>query len=157
MSKLKKQSQIQLMSDRFYDTRFTPSVLLQTEMHKAGITDEVLENAVKELSALQSERYKLTDAYSATMSTELYPLKRIFEYQNQKLSERHATENLEYTKKGIPVPQHIQRKQTTERNNLRADQIARKTKALEPAEKALQACEDKLYFVFMNAVKHLYR
>lgn len=157
MNKSEKQARIKHLSRRFYDMGAVPSILLSNEMHKTGITDDVLVNAVQELESLQVAAYKLTDKFSTTMAYELRQLKRIFEYENAQLAKKQDAEKLHYMNKKMPIPRYIQEDQYAARESLRRDQIARKTSAMEPANTALQTHQDKIYSVFMDAIRHLYR
>ena len=157
MSKSEKQSRIKHLSRRFYEMGAVPSILLSNEMDKTGITDDVLVNAVQELESLQVASYELADKFSAKIVYELRQFKRIFEYENAQLAKKQDAEILHYMNKNMPIPRYIRDEQWADREKLRRDQIARKTRAMEPANTALQTHQDKIYSVFMDAIRHLYR
>lgn len=157
MNKSEKQSRIKHLSRRFYEMGAVPSILLSNEMDKTGITDDVLVNAVQELESLQVASYELTDKFSAKIVYELRQFKRIFEYENAQLAKKQDAEKLHYMNKNMPIPQYIRDEQWADREKLRRDQIARKARAIEPAQTALRTHQDKMYSVFMDAIKHLYR
>jgi uncharacterized membrane protein YqiK len=156
MTSAEKLSRIEHLSLKFHDIETIPSVLLSDEA-KHTQSDKTIIDAIGELQILEIQQNQLEHSYSDVMARDLRPLKRIFDYETEKLAKKQESEIQTYLSRRIPVPQHIQQKHISEKKDLETKHANRKKAVLGPTENQMKECKEKLYSVFMNAVRYMYR
>lgn len=156
MTGAEKLSRIEHLSLKFHDIETIPSVLLSNEA-KHTQSDKTIIDAIGELQILEIQQNQLEHNYSDVMARDLRPLKRIFDYETEKLAKKQESEIQTYLSRRIPVPQHIQQKHISEKKELETKHANRKKAVLGPTENQMKECKEKLYSVFMNAVRYMYR
>ncbi|MBR2285971.1 MAG: hypothetical protein IJ866_00710 [Alphaproteobacteria bacterium] len=156
MTKAEKLSRIERLSLKFHDIETIPSVLLSDEAKRTQ-SDKTIIDAINKLETLEIQSHQLEQAHSDVMARDLRPLKRIYDYETEKLAKKQESENQTYLSRRIPVPQHIQQKHISEKKELETKHANRKKAALAPTETKLAECKQKIYSVFMDAVRYLYR
>ena len=156
MTSAEKLARIEHLSLKFHDIETIPSVLLSDEAKRTHL-DKTIIDAINKLETLEIQSHQLEQAHSDVMARDLRPLKRIFDYETEKLAKKQESENQTDLSRRIPVPQHIQQKHISEKKELETKHANRKKAVLGPTENQMKECKEKLYSVFMNAVRYMYR
>ena len=159
MTAAEKQSRFNHLLLKFYDINTTPALILREEMQYGTTDDNILKMADK-LDQLEIQQHKLTDEYSVKVARQILPLKRRFEYaQEQLLEKRNAP--LSSPREFNPLNKFV-RYSTEEQDkqklaDLRRDHHQKIQDIENDAARDLNACNQQLRTLFVDAVRYLYR
>lgn len=158
MTAEEKQKRIEHLSHKFYDINERPSLLLRSEMQDIE-QDRRLSDLLRNLEIQETHRCKIEQEYQTNVVPELRKLKRVFEYQYEKLLAEQ--EKLNTTSKFDPLRRNT--KAQIEKNH--KQKMAELKKAQQTQKDLIQAnitakfneCDDTIRNIFMSAIKYLYR
>ena len=151
MTRAEKDAQIQHLSLKFYDIDAKPSSILNEET-KYGVADEYMTTTIQKLEQMEFAHYQIEAEYNAKLANDLYPLKRIFEYEQKQLARRQASEHSVAFDFAKTEARHEQ-----EMADLRRRQTERKKQITADALEKVKIHQQQMFIVFMDAVKHLYK
>lgn len=158
MTSAEKMARIDHLSHKFNDINERPSCLVRDEM-QYGESDEYMLNALKNLELLETERYKIEEECTKKLAQEMRQWRGIFTYEDKELAEKQERERI--------VPpfdpfRHHNRAETAKRHQQELEYLKRQhqetsEKIRSCAMSPLKMHDKRIYYVFMDAVKHLYR
>ncbi len=157
MTHQEKRLYVQHLSYKFHDVNYTPSTLLLEEIKNNDIKDESILKSFHELEDLEVQRYRLEDEFSATVSRDIAPLKRRFEYEQEQLRKKYQNRIQTFNRVNKLAPMSTTEQYDQERRKLLKEQADYKAQIEKAAKKPLDECNQKIYALFMRTVKQMYR